>query len=99
MRSAVPKHLHPLLGRRLVDWVTGAAGEAGADPIVVVTSPDARDAFDAVVAVQEQPLGIEVRAICMRPVGEYRLGVLKPLAQFQLKPPDCPPSAALPGSV
>jgi bifunctional UDP-N-acetylglucosamine pyrophosphorylase/glucosamine-1-phosphate N-acetyltransferase len=58
MRSAVPKHLHPLLGRRLVDWVIGAANEAGADPLVVVTSPDARDSFPGVdVAVQEQPLG------------------------------------------
>ena len=26
MRSSVPKHLHPLLGRRVVDWVIGAAG-------------------------------------------------------------------------
>jgi bifunctional UDP-N-acetylglucosamine pyrophosphorylase/glucosamine-1-phosphate N-acetyltransferase len=58
MRSAVPKHLHPLLGRRLVDWVIAAAKEAGADPLVVVTSPDARDSFPGVdVAVQEQPLG------------------------------------------
>src|SRR4051812_17383514 len=58
MRSAVPKHLHPLLGRRLVDWVIVAANEAGADPLVVVTSPDARDSFPGVdVAVQEQPLG------------------------------------------
>jgi bifunctional UDP-N-acetylglucosamine pyrophosphorylase/glucosamine-1-phosphate N-acetyltransferase len=58
MRSKVPKHLHPLLGRRLVDWVIGDAQAAGCDPVVVVTSPDARDAFDGVtVAVQEQPLG------------------------------------------
>jgi bifunctional UDP-N-acetylglucosamine pyrophosphorylase / glucosamine-1-phosphate N-acetyltransferase len=58
MRSAVPKHLHPLLGRRLVDWVIGAAREAGADPLVVVTSPDARDRFPgADVAVQERALG------------------------------------------
>jgi bifunctional UDP-N-acetylglucosamine pyrophosphorylase/glucosamine-1-phosphate N-acetyltransferase len=57
MRSAVPKHLHPLLGRRLVDWVIAAARAAGADPLVVVTSPDARDAFDTQVAVQERPLG------------------------------------------
>jgi bifunctional N-acetylglucosamine-1-phosphate-uridyltransferase/glucosamine-1-phosphate-acetyltransferase GlmU-like protein len=25
MRSALPKHLHPLLGRRLADWVVLAA--------------------------------------------------------------------------
>src|SRR5437868_4914924 len=60
MRSSVPKHLHPVLGRRMVDWVLTAAREVGADPIVVVASPSTRDAFDDVgveVAVQEQPLG------------------------------------------
>jgi bifunctional UDP-N-acetylglucosamine pyrophosphorylase/glucosamine-1-phosphate N-acetyltransferase len=58
MHSATPKHLHPLLGRRMVDWVIAAAAAAGGDPVVVVTSPDARDAFEGVtVAVQEQPLG------------------------------------------
>ena len=57
MRSAVPKHLHPLLGRRLVDWVIDAARTAGAEPLVVVTSPDAQGAFDTIVAVQDQPRG------------------------------------------
>ena len=40
MRSATPKHLHPLLGRRMVDWVLEAARPLGADPLVVVASPD-----------------------------------------------------------
>jgi bifunctional UDP-N-acetylglucosamine pyrophosphorylase/glucosamine-1-phosphate N-acetyltransferase len=58
MRSSVPKHLHPLLGRRVVDWVLESARGAGADPIVVVASPDTRDAYEGVeVAVQQQPLG------------------------------------------
>jgi bifunctional UDP-N-acetylglucosamine pyrophosphorylase/glucosamine-1-phosphate N-acetyltransferase len=58
MRSATPKHLHPLLGRRMVDWVIAAARDAGAKPIVVVASPETRDGFDGVeVAVQERPLG------------------------------------------
>jgi bifunctional UDP-N-acetylglucosamine pyrophosphorylase/glucosamine-1-phosphate N-acetyltransferase len=58
MRSALPKHFHPLLGRRLVDWVIEAARQAGAGEIVVVAAPDTRDAYDGVtVAVQEQPLG------------------------------------------
>ena len=58
MRSALPKHLHPLLGRRLVDWVILAAQASGAGRVVVVTSPDARDAFDGLeVAVQDEPLG------------------------------------------
>ncbi|HZO62694.1 MAG TPA: bifunctional UDP-N-acetylglucosamine diphosphorylase/glucosamine-1-phosphate N-acetyltransferase GlmU [Gaiellaceae bacterium] len=58
MRSSVPKHLHPLLGRRVVDWVIESARAAGAGEVVVVASPDTRDAYDGVtVAVQEQPLG------------------------------------------
>src|SRR5438105_4279700 len=58
MRSALPKHLHPLLGRRVVDWVLEAARDAGAERIVVVVSPDTRDAFDDVeIAVQEEPRG------------------------------------------
>jgi bifunctional UDP-N-acetylglucosamine pyrophosphorylase/glucosamine-1-phosphate N-acetyltransferase len=58
MHSATPKHLHPLLGRRIVDWVIAAARDAGAQPIVVVASPQTRDAFEGVdVAVQTEPLG------------------------------------------
>jgi bifunctional UDP-N-acetylglucosamine pyrophosphorylase/glucosamine-1-phosphate N-acetyltransferase len=58
MRSETPKHLHPLLGRRLADWVIEAVRELGPDPLVVVTSPDARDAFEGVeTAVQERPRG------------------------------------------
>jgi bifunctional UDP-N-acetylglucosamine pyrophosphorylase/glucosamine-1-phosphate N-acetyltransferase len=58
MRSAVPKHFHPLLGRRMVDWVILAAREAGADRVVVVCSPEGREAFSGVeVAVQEVPRG------------------------------------------
>jgi bifunctional UDP-N-acetylglucosamine pyrophosphorylase/glucosamine-1-phosphate N-acetyltransferase len=58
MKSSVPKHLHPLLGRRVVDWVLETARATGADPIVVVASPDTRDAYDGVVvAVQDQARG------------------------------------------
>src|SRR5437773_12112106 len=58
MRSATPKHLHPLLGRRVVDWVIDAARGAGASPIIVVTSPGASDSFGGLdVAVQHEPLG------------------------------------------
>src|SRR5439155_10186525 len=58
MRSSTPKHLHPLLGRRIVDWVISAARAAGAQPLVVVASPETRDGFDGLdVAVQQQPLG------------------------------------------
>jgi bifunctional UDP-N-acetylglucosamine pyrophosphorylase/glucosamine-1-phosphate N-acetyltransferase len=58
MKSATPKHLHPLLGRRLVDWVVQAARDAGVERVVVVTSPEAADAFpNEEVAVQHEPLG------------------------------------------
>jgi bifunctional UDP-N-acetylglucosamine pyrophosphorylase/glucosamine-1-phosphate N-acetyltransferase len=48
-----------VLGRRLVDWVVAAAREAGADPIVVVTSPATEGAFDGGVAtaLQQEPRG------------------------------------------
>ena len=58
MKSATPKHLHTLLGRRMVDWVVCAAQDAGVERVVVVTSPDSEDAFGGVeVAVQREPLG------------------------------------------
>ena len=58
MRSAVPKHLHPLLGRRMVDWVVEAARSLGADPLVVVAGPSAASEFHGVeVAIQAEPLG------------------------------------------
>jgi bifunctional UDP-N-acetylglucosamine pyrophosphorylase / glucosamine-1-phosphate N-acetyltransferase len=58
MRSETPKHLHPLLGRRLADWVVEAVRELGPEPLVVVASPDASDAFEGVeVAVQREPRG------------------------------------------
>src|ERR671937_2571336 len=60
MKSALAKHFHPLLGRRMVDWVLAVGRELGADPLVVVTSPDALDAYEGAgveIAVQEQPLG------------------------------------------
>jgi bifunctional UDP-N-acetylglucosamine pyrophosphorylase/glucosamine-1-phosphate N-acetyltransferase len=58
MRSDVPKHLHLLLGRRMVDWVLESARVLGADPVVVVTAPVTANAFAGLeVAVQEVPLG------------------------------------------
>jgi bifunctional UDP-N-acetylglucosamine pyrophosphorylase/glucosamine-1-phosphate N-acetyltransferase len=58
MRSAVPKHLHALLGRRMVDWVVEAARPLDPSPLVVVASPETSDVFgELTVAVQEQPLG------------------------------------------
>src|SRR6478672_9344287 len=58
MRSATPKHLHPILGRRMVDWIVEAARPLGAEALLVVVSPETADAFEGLsVAVQEQLLG------------------------------------------
>jgi bifunctional UDP-N-acetylglucosamine pyrophosphorylase/glucosamine-1-phosphate N-acetyltransferase len=58
MRSALPKHLHPLLGRRVVDWVLAAGESLAADPVVVVTSPEHAGEYAGVqVAVQPNPRG------------------------------------------
>jgi bifunctional UDP-N-acetylglucosamine pyrophosphorylase / glucosamine-1-phosphate N-acetyltransferase len=58
MKSATPKHLHPLLGRRLADWAIAAVRPLEPEPLVVVASPQAAGAFDGVtVAVQQEPLG------------------------------------------
>ncbi len=72
MRSRLPKHLHPILGRRMVDWVVEAARPLGVQPLVIVCSPDTADAFgDVPVAVQERPLGTGDAVRCARgAVGE-----------------------------
>ena len=67
MKSATPKHLHPLLGRRMVDWVVGAAREAGVERLVVVASRQTSDALEEVeVAVQEEPRGTGDAVRCAR---------------------------------
>ena len=63
MKSATPKHLHPLLGRRMVDWVLASAQPLGADPVVVVCSPLTEEAMRAsldgtvTLAVQQEARG------------------------------------------
>ena len=58
MRSATPKHLHPLLGRRIVDWVIEAARKLESGPVIVVTSPETKTLYEGVdVAVQEEARG------------------------------------------
>ena len=53
MKSQTPKHFHRLLGRRMVDWVVVAAREVGADPLVVVASPQGAAELDGfTVAIQ-----------------------------------------------
>ena len=68
MRSQTPKHLHPLLGRRLADWVIEAVRGLCPEPLVVVVAPDAREAFEGVtVAVQDPPRGTGDAAASARP--------------------------------
>lgn len=62
MRSRLPKVLHPLLGRPILEWTVAACREAtGTAPYVVVgkTADDLRQAFGDSVrfVVQEEPLG------------------------------------------
>jgi bifunctional UDP-N-acetylglucosamine pyrophosphorylase/glucosamine-1-phosphate N-acetyltransferase len=58
MRSATPKHLHPLLGRRMVDWVLDAVRPLQPQRLVLVSSPESTSAFDGIeVAVQAEPRG------------------------------------------
>jgi bifunctional UDP-N-acetylglucosamine pyrophosphorylase/glucosamine-1-phosphate N-acetyltransferase len=76
MRSSRPKHLHPLLGRRLVDWTIAAAGELGPDPLVVVTSPGTLPELEGTLppgvalALQETPRGTGDAAASARPALE-----------------------------
>src|SRR3954462_14750924 len=39
MRSAVPKVLHPVCGKPMVEWVIDSARQAGATRIVAITRP------------------------------------------------------------
>jgi bifunctional UDP-N-acetylglucosamine pyrophosphorylase/glucosamine-1-phosphate N-acetyltransferase len=67
MKSATPKHLHPILGRRMVDWVVDAARSAGVQRLVVVSAPQTSELFEDVeVVVQETPLGTGDAVRCAR---------------------------------
>jgi bifunctional UDP-N-acetylglucosamine pyrophosphorylase / glucosamine-1-phosphate N-acetyltransferase len=61
MRSAVPKLLHPLCGRPMLDWPLTAARDAGAEQVVVVDNPGRRleplVSGNAVLAIQPEPRG------------------------------------------
>jgi bifunctional UDP-N-acetylglucosamine pyrophosphorylase/glucosamine-1-phosphate N-acetyltransferase len=59
MRSALPKVLHPILGRPMILWPVLVAQRAGAGRVVVIDGPDrALDGIlpDSVqIAVQQEP--------------------------------------------
>jgi bifunctional UDP-N-acetylglucosamine pyrophosphorylase/glucosamine-1-phosphate N-acetyltransferase len=77
MRSQVPKHLHPILGRRMVDWVLESARELGVEPLVVVAGPATASAFDGLtVAIQQEPLGTGDAVRCARELADGAVDVL-----------------------
>jgi bifunctional UDP-N-acetylglucosamine pyrophosphorylase/glucosamine-1-phosphate N-acetyltransferase len=59
MRSALPKVLHPICGRPMVQWVIDAARTAGASEVVCVTRPGdgVAEGLPADVTVAEQVAG------------------------------------------
>jgi bifunctional UDP-N-acetylglucosamine pyrophosphorylase / glucosamine-1-phosphate N-acetyltransferase len=86
MRSSRPKHLHEVLGRRLVDWTIAAVGDLLPDPLVVVTSPGTLAELEgtlppaAVLAVQDAPRGTGDAAASARPALEGFAGDVLVLA-------------------
>ncbi|MFQ5425559.1 MAG: bifunctional UDP-N-acetylglucosamine diphosphorylase/glucosamine-1-phosphate N-acetyltransferase GlmU [Gaiellales bacterium] len=73
MRSDTPKHLHEILGRRLIDWVLAAVDRLDADPVVLVTSPAAESSLagtlppGVTMAVQPEPRGTGDALLRARP--------------------------------
>jgi bifunctional UDP-N-acetylglucosamine pyrophosphorylase / glucosamine-1-phosphate N-acetyltransferase len=70
MHSETPKHLHPLLGRRLVDWVIDAARALEPGRLVIVTSPETEEAIAGegiTVAVQREARGTGDAVAAARP--------------------------------
>jgi bifunctional UDP-N-acetylglucosamine pyrophosphorylase/glucosamine-1-phosphate N-acetyltransferase len=83
MRSNTPKHLHPLLGRRMLDWVVEAVAATGPSRTVVVVSPQTRRAIaesvpeGVEIAVQQEPRGTGDAVAAARDVlGDFEGDVL-----------------------
>ena len=80
MKSDRPKHLHPLLGRRVLDWPLAAVRPLEPDPFVVVCSPDTREELarglseDVELAVQAKPRGTGDAVAAARPALERFTG-------------------------
>src|SRR2546423_13239618 len=43
MRSRIPKVLHPICGRPMIDWVLAAVNEAGVKHVTVIANPHQAD--------------------------------------------------------
>jgi bifunctional UDP-N-acetylglucosamine pyrophosphorylase / glucosamine-1-phosphate N-acetyltransferase len=59
MRSSLPKVLHPVCGRPMVEWVVEAARSAGADRVVCITRPGegVAERLNGTVEIAEQTEG------------------------------------------
>src|SRR5437588_8801069 len=76
MRSRIPKVLHPICGRPMIDWVIEAVNEAGAKHVIVIANPHQADVaahLDGRVEVvyQRDPKGT-AHALQQIPAGELR---------------------------
>lgn len=71
MRSSLPKVMHPIGGRPMVNHLLSTVASAGIDRVVVVVSPDMTDVTGALgkaeIAVQDQALGTGHAAQCAMP--------------------------------
>src|SRR3989442_463019 len=76
MRSRIPKVLHPICGRPMVDWVLQAVEEAGAKQVKVIANPHHAELAAhlegrAEVVYQRDPRGT-AHALQQIPAGELR---------------------------
>jgi len=76
MRSRIPKVLHPICGRPMIDWVLEAVNEAGAKQVTVIANPHHADVAAhldgrAQIVYQRDPKGT-AHALRQIPAGELR---------------------------
>src|SRR5256886_5403757 len=76
MRSRIPKVLHPICGRPMIDWVLEAVNEAGAKHVTVIANPHHADVAAhldgrAELVYQRDPRGT-AHALQQIPAGELR---------------------------
>jgi bifunctional UDP-N-acetylglucosamine pyrophosphorylase/glucosamine-1-phosphate N-acetyltransferase len=83
MRSARPKHLHTVLGRRLVDWAADAVLPLAPTPLLVVTSPGSLPELEGTlpagveIAIQPEPRGTgDAAAVGLAALGGFDGDVL-----------------------
>lgn len=84
MKSALPKVMHPIAGRAMIDWSLALARQVGASRLVVIVHPSqevlidhlARHHPDAMIAFQDPPQGTGHAVRCAQPALEGFAGDL-----------------------